>query len=91
MNNSSAVIAIIILACVVIYYQVRKAKLLSQARKKKDYEVPLSDDVQHIYYDEYQKKMNELKQEKEDVDKERTANHTPESQDTDDHSDTTAA
>ena len=43
-----------------------------------------------IYYDEYQKKMNELKQEKEDADKERSANHAPESQD-DDHSDTTAA
>lgn len=90
MNNSSAVVAILILACVVIYYEVRKARLMSQARKKKDYEVPLSDDVQHIYYDEYQKKMNELKQEKEDADKERSANHTPESQD-DDHSDTTVA
>ena len=60
------VIAILILLGIGYFYKVNAKKNMEQAKKDPNYKVPLSDDVQRIYYENYEKEVERMKQQQED-------------------------
>lgn len=52
------VTAIIVIAIAVLFYVYRKSQLKNKA-KTGDYHIPLSDDIQKTYFDEYEKEQAE--------------------------------
>lgn len=71
--NSAVIIAAILFVLILLSFAKNRKKQEQQVEQKKtDYKVPLSDDVQKIYFEKYEKQMQEeqnaLKQEpKEDL------------------------
>ena len=58
--KTSIVTAIIVIAIAVLFYVYRKSQLKNKA-KTGDYHIPLSDDIQKTYFDEYEKEQAENK------------------------------
>ncbi|MSS59097.1 hypothetical protein FYJ51_09310 [Erysipelotrichaceae bacterium Oil+RF-744-GAM-WT-6] len=66
--NSAVIIAAILFVLILLSFAKNRKKQEQQVEQKKtDYKVPLSDDVQKIYFEKYEKQMQEeqnaLKQE----------------------------
>ncbi|NCB32389.1 MAG: hypothetical protein EOM64_00665 [Erysipelotrichia bacterium] len=67
--SSAAIIAVIIIALALYQTWNKKQKMKERVENgNEEYHVPLSPDVQHIYYDEYDKEIKRQK-EKEERDK----------------------
>jgi|GEM_PF-1153426 len=64
MPTSALIITIILIAAMLAMYLRKRSQMKKDVRSGKDaYQVPLSDDVQRIYYDNYEKEMQKLKDE----------------------------
>lgn len=57
--NSASVIAVVLFLAVMVMYVRRKKKLIKDKESDEKVRVPLSDDVQKVYYDNYEKLKKE--------------------------------
>lgn len=57
--NSASVIAVVLFLAVMVMYVRRKKKLIKYKESDEKVRVPLSDDVQKVYYDNYEKLKKE--------------------------------
>ena len=66
--NSAVIIAIIVFVVLLLLFVVKKTKIFKHVKndENKDYKVPLSDDIQHIYYDAYEKEKQKVDQSQEE-------------------------
>lgn len=64
MPTSALIITVILIAAALAVYLRKRSQMKKDVSSGKDaYKVPLSDDVQRIYYDNYEKEMKKLKDE----------------------------
>lgn len=64
--SSAIYVAIAALAACLIFYVINKRRTLNRVKNHEDenYKVPLSDDIQKIYYEKYEQELKKSEEEK---------------------------